>query len=42
MPGGGSGMPMQVTNKATRKVLALRLGILGPVEIRNMSVIKSE
>ena len=37
-PPGSSGMAMAVTTKATRKALALRLGILGDEEIVRMSV----
>lgn len=44
MPGGGSGMPMQVTTMALKKAVGMRFGILSDKEIRRMSVaeIKSE
>jgi hypothetical protein len=33
MPPGGTGQPMAVTSKATRKALEVRLGILGDEEV---------
>jgi len=36
MPG-GSGEPMAITSKATRKAVAMRFGILGPEEVSAMS-----
>jgi DNA-directed RNA polymerase II subunit RPB1 len=38
MPPGGSGQPLAVSSKETRKALALRLGILGDEEVVRMSV----
>jgi hypothetical protein len=40
MPPGGTGQPMAVTSKATRKGLKMRFGILGEREIERMSVVK--
>ena len=34
----GTGQPMAVTSKATRKAIELRLGILSDSEVRRMSV----